>query len=116
MNKATVICACILAITIICCGITLIYHFSQPTYQMGNLYPETGIVKRVNTGTDIVVVELANGHLFTFTGAEDWFPKDICSLLMADMGTESVLDDQIVQVRYSGVSSSWMWHEAVDRL
>lgn len=65
------------------------------------LYPETG--KVVEICDDVVTVETSTGNLFEFYGSEDWFVGDCVSMIMDSCGTESITDDIILTVKYSGV-------------
>lgn len=69
-----------------------------------HLYPNAGIVAEVNREADTVTVETQNGHMWEFYGAEDWMIGDLCAMLMNDMGTAEVTDDEIVSVRYCGTA------------
>ena len=66
------------------------------------LYPTSGVVTEVNYDTDLVTVELQSGHLYQFYGAEDWVEGDIAAMIMNDLGTPEVYDDEIISVRYVG--------------
>ena len=66
------------------------------------LYPTSGIVTEVNYDTDLVTVEVRNGNMFQFYGAEDWVEGDIAAMIMNDLGTPEVYDDEIISVRYVG--------------
>lgn len=65
-------------------------------------YPLSTVVTDVNMEQNIVVVEDFNGNLWEFCGCEDWFEGDICALIMDNMGTEFVEDDEIVSIKYCG--------------
>lgn len=65
-----------------------------------NTYPKT--MKVVDIQEDIVTVKDANGFIFQFEGAEDWMIGDFCSCIMDSKGTEEILDDEIIEKRYSG--------------
>ena len=67
-----------------------------------DLYPTTARVTKVDRSADLVTVETVTGLLFTFEGCEDWEEGDCCSLLMDDNGTDSVLDDLVLDAIYSG--------------
>lgn len=68
----------------------------------GALYPKTTQVISVNEDTDTVVLEDYVGHIWSFTGVEDWEEGDVCSLLMFNMGTSEIYDDVILASRYDG--------------
>lgn len=66
-------------------------------------YSETAVITEINESTETITVTCANGNRFSFCLApEDWFPGDLVSMTMHDNGTETVDDDRILQVRYSG--------------
>ena len=69
-----------------------------------HLYAQAGIVTRVDRAEDTVTVTTQNGHMWEFYGAEDWMEGDIAALLMDDMGTAEIVDDEIVSVRYCGTA------------
>lgn len=79
-----------------------------------NEYPSTAIVSAVNYEYDTVTVQDCVGREYTMHGASDWNLRDIVSLTMSDNATpDDYHDDQIVQARFSGTSSSFLWHEGV---
>lgn len=67
-----------------------------------NVYPETAIIAEVNRSEDKVTAEDFNGNQWEFYGAEDWMVGDICSMIMDGKGTDSIYDDEIIAVKYSG--------------
>ena len=69
------------------------------------LYPETGKVIEVNHMTDIVSVEIPNGYIYDFYGAEDWEVGDYASLLMDNNGTAMVTDDMVVDAEFSRIDA-----------
>ena len=66
------------------------------------LYPMTAVVTKLDRELDLVYCTEFNGMIWAFEGVEDWDVGDIVSMIMADNGTEQVIDDIIVQTRYSG--------------
>ena len=68
-------------------------------------YPQTMVVVKVNN--DVVTLADFNGFTYEFKGAEDWMVGDICSCIMDDNGTEKVLDDKIIDTKYSGYFEEW---------
>lgn len=68
----------------------------------GNLYPKTAVIVDLHEEEDLVIAEDANGQNWCFSGIEDWCIGDLASMLMDDMGTEIIYDDEIVDTRYSG--------------
>lgn len=93
--------AAIFAIALILSVITGAIATSIPKPK--NLYPETAIVVSTNESQNLLTLMTATGHVFTYeTPIEDWLPGDICSMIMNSRGTETVEDDRILQIRYSG--------------
>lgn len=73
------------------------------------IYPQTAVVIDTNLATDTVTVETFSGLTYEFYGVEDWLYGDICSLIMSDSGTpDSVLDDEILKIRYSGYVENYI--------
>ena len=67
-----------------------------------NYYAMTAIVSDLDYAGDTVTVENATGFTWCFSGTEDWDIGDVASLVMDDNGTEIIMDDLVVSVRYSG--------------
>ena len=65
-------------------------------------YATTTVVTKIDYATDTVVCEDSAGYEWAFYGIEDWCIGDVCSMVMCDNGTPSILDDTIESVRYSG--------------
>ena len=65
-------------------------------------YPDAGVVTKVDHKTDTVEVTMLNGNIFAFYGSEDWWNGDIVAMILSDNGTETVIDDAIINVKYSG--------------
>ena len=66
-------------------------------------YPQTAVITEIDESSETITVTCANGNRFTIHASpEDWFPGDLVSMTMHDNGTETVEDDRILQVRYSG--------------
>ena len=69
------------------------------------LCPITARIVDLNRTTDVVTIELANGHRFAFTGCEDYCEGDYVSAILWNNGTpHDCRDDIIVSVHYSGYS------------
>ena len=64
-----------------------------------HLYPMSGIVTEVNREADTVAITTNDGNIWEFYGAEDWMIGDLCAMLMNDMGTAEITDDEIVSVQ-----------------
>ena len=69
-------------------------------------YPPTAEVVGLNYHTNTVIVKTAVGIFYSFNGTEDYMIGDLVSLTMDTNKTpDNVIDDVIVQVRYSGYTS-----------
>ncbi len=64
------------------------------------LYALTTVVVNLDYDNDVVTVEDFNGFLWEFEGCEDWCEGDCCSMVMDDMGTDLIFDDEIINVKY----------------
>lgn len=64
------------------------------------LYAKSGRVVEVNDEHDVVTFMDSNGFLWSFYGVEDWCVGDWCAVIFNTMGTSTILDDKIVNVRY----------------
>lgn len=71
-----------------------------------NYYAMTAVVSDLDYAGCVVTVENANGFSWCFSGTEDWIIGDVASLIMDGKGTETILDDEIVSIRYSGYIAS----------
>lgn len=67
-----------------------------------DIYPTTVIIREIDHLNDLVVCEDYNGNEWVFEGIEDWNIDDIVSMIMNDMDTEEIEDDEIIMMRYSG--------------
>lgn len=101
MKKTITITAIVLTV-ILCTTAILVGFTTRPAEnEADHLYPNTAIVDRLEDN-DIVVCVDCNENVWTFYGIEDWQEGDIVSLLMDDMGTATIYDDEIVKTYYSG--------------
>ena len=95
----------VLIFGIIAAVVGVIIHFagcSQNSQKKTENYPLTTIVTEINPEIDVVSITDNNGFVCQFYGVEDGEELDICSLIMNDNGTETILDDIIVTTRYGG--------------
>ena len=67
-----------------------------------HIYPNCGVVRSINREMDCVVVEDGAGLCWAFYGVEDYEVGDMVAMIMEDMGTESVLDDRVIDALYGG--------------
>lgn len=70
---------------------------------INDLYSVTMIVTELDDTTDTVIMQDANGNIWSFEGIEDWFVGDLASVMLDKNGTQEIYNDTIVKVRYTGV-------------
>lgn len=75
---------------------------SLVTVGHAEVYPAVSTVIDVDHNLDFVAFETLSGHVYVMFGAEDWMVEDVAALLLDDMGTERVDDDEIVMALYNG--------------
>ena len=81
--------------------ITLISDNAKATTTpSNNYYALSTTVTDVDYESDTVTVTDHNGNEWQFSGCEDWMIGDGCALVMNNMGTEIIYDDEIVNTRY----------------
>lgn len=76
---------------------------ASETYNLDNLYPLYTEIREVTDSH--IVAEDFNGNLWEFynDGSEDWYPDDICVMIMHNNNTpDTIYDDIIIKTRYSG--------------
>lgn len=66
------------------------------------VYPLATVVTAIDESEDVVTVTDFNGDEWEFAGAEDWIVGDICALTMDNMGTDLIIDDEIINCKYCG--------------
>lgn len=99
----------ILIACVVACVLSLLIPALALTAAHAELYPSTLIVFEVDDG--IARASDFNGEVWELD-AEDWDAGDMVSVLMDDMETESIDDDEIVEYKYSGwVIGCWGWSE-----
>lgn len=83
--------------------ITTIVGLFVPDEKEESIYALTTQVVQVDYENNVVVCQDFNGNLWEFSDTEDWMYGDIASLVMNDMGTPEIYDDEIVAPpRYDG--------------
>ena len=73
---------------------------AKVTITPSNYYALSTTVTDVDYESDTVTVTDHNGNEWQFSGCEDWMIGDGCALVMNNMGTEIIYDDEIVNTRY----------------
>lgn len=72
-----------------------------------DIYPMTAIVRELDYTNNLVICEDFNGNEWIFEGIEDWDIDDIASMIMSDMSTLTIEDDEIIMIRYSGYTEGF---------
>lgn len=86
--------------------LALMASLNSAPIETHSVYIRAMEVTKVNYEQDIVTCVDAVGFEWEFYGCEDYYEKDIVCALMDTMGTEdTILDDAILMVNYSGY---WM--------
>lgn len=69
-----------------------------------NIHSRTGIIYTVDYNNDLVYVVDSTDHVWAFCGIEDWLIGDIISFTLLDTNNtpNSIWDDEIISVSYSG--------------
>ena len=81
--------------------------FSNSFTFTSHTYPHTAQVVGINYHSNTVIVKTSTGIFYTFYGTEDYMIGDLVSLTMDTRGTtENVVDDMIVQMQYSGYTTT----------
>lgn len=82
-----------------------IIHPVEGQISLNRIYADTMLVvdvKDLNDGTYLLTMEDCNGFIWEYeTDAEDYFVDDCASVIMDNMGTPLIWDDEIVCVNYS---------------
>ena len=67
------------------------------------VYPNAGNITKIDEELDLIyVTTLFDGNELIFEGIEDFSVGDVVAMIMDDVGTEWIVDDVIVTVRYLG--------------
>lgn len=82
--------------------ITIILLCAIAVPACASLYPTVCVVTDLDYENDLVIIEDCTGNLWVFEGIEDWDLGDIVGLIMNDMETPTIEDDEIVMMRYCG--------------
>ena len=93
---------------IIFATVLILFPFSFVPKEKEKQYPVTTVVCAVDYETDVVTLRTFTGFTYEFKGVEDWMVGDVCACIMNDKNTPSILDDEIVDVRYCGWIEGWL--------
>lgn len=80
--------------------LTLILLTACAPKSTSTIYPKSGYVIEVDRESDTITFVDNMGEAWTFNGAEDWAKGDGIAVIMDTMGTESIYDDEIIEIRY----------------
>ena len=67
-----------------------------------DVYAITTVVVELDHRNDTVTCQDFNGNLWAFYGVEDWMVGDVATLMMWNAETDTIYDDEVVGVYYSG--------------
>ena len=90
MNKKTIILGIIVSLIIATLAI-IPYH---------KTYVKTAVVVEIDN--NVVICEDRNGEAWAFESVEGWAEGDMVSMIMDDMGTKTIYDDEIRFARHGG--------------
>lgn len=93
----------ITSVAFICFLVLMMFVVTAPAFAEAGVYARVGIIIEVDESEDIITIEDAVGFIWQYEGVEDFAIGDIVGMVMLDIeGTESILDDVILSVEYSG--------------
>lgn len=90
--------------TLVICLSTLVTD-AKPIKKKSQMYPECGVIIKIDKRRNTVTFQTQNGNMFAFYGTEDFLVGDLVAVIMDDNGTPKVSDDKIMDVKYSGYIS-----------
>lgn len=71
-------------------------------------YPAVFVVHEINRSTDTLTLIDYNGWMWDVYGVEDFEVGDVVGVIMDDVGTEIIYDDEVQSVRYCGqIDQGW---------
>lgn len=71
------------------------------------IYPQTFIVDSINHAQNYIVLVDFNGNEWIWEGVEDFECGDIVAAIMAERGTPTIYDDEIIMIKYAGYIEGW---------
>ena len=72
------------------------------------VYPNCGVVTKLDYQEDIVYFTDCVGIIWGFYGIEDWQLGDVVAVIMDDVDTEIIYDDEIIMAVYCGRATNWV--------
>lgn len=101
-KKMAAILMVIMMLTGMVLGVPLGKQWMREHTTVTDTYPRMGIVTVVDHDNDLITITDSVGFDWLWEGAEDWYEGDLASMIMDTNGTESITDDIIVDISYSG--------------
>lgn len=81
---------------------------ASATARTETYYPQAFIVTSATIpydGVQTLTIQTVTGYSYEFdSDAGDWSPGDLCACVMSTNGTPSIVDDIVVEARYSGIA------------
>lgn len=88
---------------VICAIIALVLFICKNQSQIKvTEYPHVGVVTYVDNNNNSIHITDNNGYVWEYHGIEDWQAGDMCAMIMNNNGTDTILDDIIIKIRYEG--------------
>lgn len=75
----------------------------QPQENNLEYYPTTMVVSEIDEDGNSFYAVDCNGEKWIVEEIEDIYVGDLISVIMCDMGTPEIYDDEIIEYRYSGL-------------
>lgn len=88
--------------TIITFTITILITSISMALCNAEIYPNCGVVSELDYKQDIVYFTDSTDNIWGFYGIEDWQIGDIVTVIMDDMDTMMIYDDEIIMMVYCG--------------
>lgn len=85
------------------------------TFTLANTYPRAMEITEIDRKADIAVCVDAVGMEWEFTEPEDLEVGDVVICTMYDKGTVTIVDDEIIDVRWSGYTMSDFYNPLAER-
>lgn len=82
--------------------VALLLLMAVPAFADFSVYPNGGIIVDLIPEDDVVIFEDGAGLNWAFYGIEDYGIGDLVACIFWDAGTETIFDDEIINVQYIG--------------
>lgn len=84
-----------------------LFGCSKPQENKIEYYPATVVVTELDLENDTYTAVDCVGEAWYFEEIEDTSVGDVLSLIVCDMGTTEIYDDEVMEIRYSGTFEMW---------